>query len=398
MFTSSLSVRVRAFASWLLAGVLAAGCGGGVDSGGTGAAPTSFASGPITGFGSVIVNAVHYDDSSATVRDGSGTLRSRADLRLGMTTDVRGSAIVVDGRGRPVSTASSIVFASEIVGPVAANDLAARTLTVLGQPVDIMASTVFDDSLAGGQAALVVGGVVELYARLDVASGRYAATRVEAKPAGTTFSVRGIVSGLDTAARSFSFGSVRISYLGVAAVPSTLANGRFVRATLAAAPGAGGILTATALSDGAPPIEDHDEAKLEGRVSAFTSTTTFSVNGTPVDARGARFDDGPAGLALGARVEVEGTIVGGVLVATRVKVEDEDDGDNEEFEVAGPIVSLDTVARTFVVREVTVSYSGAVDFRDGTAADLAVGRKVEVRGTLSADGTRLQAERIEFDD
>ena len=191
---------------------------------------------------------------------------------------------------------------------------------------------------------------------------------------------------------------MRISYLGVAAVPPTLANGRFVRATLAAAPGAGGILTATALSDGAPPIEDHDEAKLEGRVSAFTSTTTFSVNGTPVDARGARFDDGPAGLALGARVEVEGTIVGGVLVATRVKVEDEDEGDNEEFEVAGPIVSLDTVAKTFVVREVTVSYSGAVDFRDGTAADLAVGRKVEVRGTLSADGTRLQAERIEFDD
>ena len=129
---------------------------------------------------------------------------------------------------------------------------------------------------------------------------------------------------------------MRISYLGVAALPSTLANGRFVRATLAAAPGAGGILTATALSDGAPTIEDHDEAKLEGRVSAFTSTTTFSVNGTPVDARGARFDDGPAGLALGARVEVEGTIVGGVLVATRVKVEDEDDGDNEEFEVARP--------------------------------------------------------------
>jgi len=66
--------------------------------------------------------------------------------------------------------------------------------------------------------------------------------------------------------------------------------------------------------------------------------------------------------------------------------------------IAGPIVSLDTVAKTFVVREVTVSYAGEVDFRDGTAADLAVGRKVEVRGKLSTDGTRLQAERIEFDD
>ena len=87
-----------------------------------------------------------------------------------------------------------------------------------------------------------------------------------------------------------------------------------------------------------------------------------------------------------------------MLVATRVKVDHEDQGGDEEFEVDGRIVSLDTVAKTFVVREVTVSYAGEVDFRDGTAADLAVGRNVEVRGKLSADGTRLQAERIKFDD
>ncbi len=398
MFASLLSVRIRGFASWLLAGLLAAGCGGGVDSGGTGVQPTSFASGPITGFGSVIVNAVHYDDSSATVRDGNGVLRSRNDLRLGMTIDVRGSAIGTDGSGNPASKANSIVFSSEIVGPVAASDLAARTLTVLGQGVDIAASTVFGESLAGGQAALVVGTVVEIYARLDVASGRYTATRVEAKPAGTPFSLRGVVSGLDTVARAFSFGSARISYAGVAAVPATLADGRFIRAAIAPAPGAGGVWTATALSDGAPPIENHDEAKLEGRVSAFTSITTFSVNGTPVDARGATFDGASAGLVLGAKVEVEGTIVGGVLVATKVKVDAEGGGGNEEFEVSGPIVSLDTAGKTFVVREVTVSYAGSVDFRNGTAADLAVGRKVDVKGALTADGTRVQAERIEFDD
>ncbi|MCE9659428.1 MAG: DUF5666 domain-containing protein [Burkholderiales bacterium] len=399
MFASLLSVRVRGFASWLLAGLLAAGCGGGVDSGGTGVQPTSFASGPITGFGSVIVNAVHYDDSSATVRDGNGALRSSDDLRLGMTIDVRGSAIGTDGSGNPASKADSIVFSSEIVGPVAASDLTARTLTVFGQSVDIAASTVFGESLTGGQAALVAGTVVEIYARLDVATGRYAATRVEAKPAGTAFSLRGVVSALDTAPRAFSFGSARISYAGVAVVPATLANGRFIRAAIAPAPGAGGILTATALSDGAPPIEDHDEAKLEGRVSAFTSTTAFSVNGTPVDARGATFDGGSVGLVLGAKVEVEGTIVGGVLVASRVKVDSEGGGgEDEEFEVSGRIVSVDAAGRTFVVREVTVSYSGSVDFRNGTAADLAVGRKVEVKGVLTADGTRVQAERIEFDD
>jgi len=49
-----------------------------------------------------------------------------------------------------------------------------------------------------------------------------------------------------------------------------------------------------------------------------------------------------------------------------------------------------------VVRNVVVSYAGTVDFRDGSAADLAVGREVEARGTLSSDGTRLLATRIDF--
>ena len=388
--------RALALAAGFVA-ALVAGCGGGVDSGGTGVQPSSFASGPITGFGSVIVNAVRYDDRTATVRDGSGAPKSREDLRLGMTIEVRGSAIAVDGSGIASSTATSIVFSSAIVGPVTANDVAGRTLAVLGQTVEITVRTVFDESLVGGQAAIAVGTIVEVYARLDAATGRYRATRVEAKPAGTAFALRGIVSGLDPVARTFSLGSLRISYFGVASVPATLANGRFVRATLAAVPGAGGVWPATALSDGAPPVEDHDEARLEGRVSAFASTTSFSVDGTPVDARNARIDG--VGLALGARVEVEGTIRGGVLVATRVEVEDdEDDHGDEEFEVHGPIAALDTAAMTFVVRGVTVGYAGNVDFRDGTAADLAVGRRVEVRGRLSDDGTRLAAERIEFED
>ncbi len=87
-----------------------------------------------------------------------------------------------------------------------------------------------------------------------------------------------------------------------------------------------------------------------------------------------------------------------MLVATRVKVDQQDQGGDNEFEVDGRIISLDTVAKTFVVRDVTVSYAGAVEFSDGTAADLAVGRNVEVRGKLTAEGTRLQAERIKFDD
>ena len=394
-------LRLVARAALGFAASLLVSCGGGVDSGGTGAPALAFASGTITGFGSVIVNGVHFDDRSAAVRDGDGNARSRDDLRLGMTTDVRGSAVGVDAAGNPASTASSIVFASEIVGPVGASDAAARSLVVLGQTIDVTTGTVFDTSLAGGQAALAVGNVVEIHARLDAATGHYVATRIERRSSVAQYALRGIVSSLDRTARTFSIGTTRIGYasLAAAAVPATLADGRFVRVSLALAPGAGGVWNATRIVDGAAAIVDGEQAHIEGRVSAFTSATQFSVNGTPVDASTAQFPNGSAGFALGRRVEVEGTLVAGVLVARKVEVKSDGGGGGgggEEYEVSGAIASLDTAAKTFVVRNVVVSYAGTVDFRGGTAADLAVGREVEARGMLSADGTRLQATRIDI--
>ena len=395
MVSLSSSLRRLGAAALVLLGVVA-GCGG-VDSGGTGA-PTTFASGAITGFGSIIVTGIHFDDRSASVRDGDGNARSRDDLRLGMTVEARGGGLFLDADGNDASTATSIVFASAIVGPVEANDPAARTLTVLGQAVDVDASTVFDDALPGGQAALALGDVVEVYANLDVASGRYAATRIDARRAVASYRLRGIVADLDAASRTFSIGGARIGYAALAAtaVPPALADGNFVRVALAIVADADGMWSAIRIDDGAPRVDDRDHAELEGLISAFTSATQFSVDGTPVDARNAQFPDGTAGFALGRRVEVEGRAVAGVVVATRVRLEDGGGPGGGLFDVRGAIASLDTSARTFVVRNVVVSYAGTVDFRDGSAADLAVGREVEARGTLSSDGTRLLATRIDF--
>jgi len=58
--------------------------------------------------------------------------------------------------------------------------------------------------------------------------------------------------------------------------------------------------------------------------------------------------------------------------------------------------SLDATSMTFVLRGVTVSYSGAV-FSRGTQSDLANGSQVEVKGTLSVDGTTVQASSISFE-
>ncbi len=379
---------------------LVASCGG-VDSGGTGAPAAAFASGPISGFGSVIVNDVHFDDRNAVVSDADGNPHTAADLRLGMTTEVHGGPFGTDQDGNETSTATSIVFGSAILGPFSASDPVARTLTVLDQTIDVTADTAFGDSLVGGQTALRVGDVVEVYAGFDAASGHYEATRVERRPsAPIAYRLRGVVGALDTSAKTFSIGAARISYaaLNGVGVPATLANGNVVRVALALVAN-GGVWSVTRIVDGVPTIPDGDDTKIKGLISAFVSVTQFSVDGTPVDARGAEFPDGSAGLALGVRVEVRGPTVGGVLVATRVTLDSSGSGGGDnDFDVRDVIASIDTAAQTFVAHGVTVSYAGTVDFRNGTASDLAVGRMIEARGNLSADGTQLQATRIVFRD
>jgi hypothetical protein len=173
-----------------------------------------------------------------------------------------------------------------------------------------------------------------------------------------------------------------------------LAPGRLVRLTLAPAP-LEGVWRATALVSGQSMPEDRDHAEVEGRITAFISPTNFAVNGLPVDASGV--PGSTTGLALGVEVEVRGTLRGGVLVASRVDLEVEGGGP-EPFELNGSIESVDAVAMHFIVRGVTVMWGMNTLFEDGTTAtDIRAGRRVEVKGRLSADGLRIEATSIHIE-
>ena len=67
---------------------------------------------------------------------------------------------------------------------------------------------------------------------------------------------------------------------------------------------------------------DDGEVSLEGFISDFTDNSSFLVSGQQVNAANATFE--PAGLTLrnDLRVEVEGTIVNGILIAEKVELED----------------------------------------------------------------------------
>ena len=380
------------FTAVSLAAVLAGCGGGGVGTGGTG----TYAAGPITGFGSIIVNDVRFDDSSASVIDDDDGVRNRSELKLGMTVAIDSDAIRGDATGR-AATASRIRLGSEIVAPVTSVDPVAGTLNMLGQVVRITPQTVMDERLAGGLVAIRVGQLLEVYGQYDAANGRYNATRIEPRLALATWHLRGPITALDTARTSLRIGSTSFSYAAAAGVPADLAVGRFVRVRVDRVAGPFGGYVVTAFRIGVRTPEDRDEAELKGLITDFASAANFSVNGLSVDASSASFPDGSSGLGLGARVEARGTVRGGVLRATRVSIETDDEALARGFELKGLITSVDAAARTLTLRGETVSWARAdLQLDDGTLADIKVDRDVEVRAQLSADRTRLEATRIKF--
>ena len=151
-------------------------------------------------------------------------------------------------------------------------------------------------------------------------------------------------------------------------------------------------------------LPDAAETKVEGLITSFSSTASFSVNGQPVTTGNTTdFKDGSAGLAVGVRVEIEGSTSGGVLRAATVEIETEDEEEAREYEFEGQITSVDAAAGRFDMfagtRSVTIdTTSPDLRFDDGSAADLKAGAKVEVKGILAAGGTVIQATRIKFDD
>jgi hypothetical protein len=380
----------RLLRTWMLGAALAllGGCGGGVGTGGTG----SEAQGPITGFGSVIVAGVTWEDSAATVldEDGRAVTRNGEELRLGMTIEIEG-----EGEGDE-ATARTIRIDTTLVGPLDTVNVAGRVLQVLGQSVRVDAGTSFDPSAPRGLADLRPGDIVAVYAMPEASGNGQLATRIEPAAAGAKLRLRGTVAALDTSARTFRIGALLLAYGSTGGVPAGLADGQHVRIVVKA-PG-GGVggpweVVSFGAQDEAP--DEGDRAQVEGIVSSFAGSGRFVVDGLSVDARGAEVRPTGAVLANGVRVQVSGRMSGGSLVAERVTVLANGDVEQRVYKLNGRIDTVNAAAETFVLRKTVVDYSNA-EFVDGSASDLSSGDRVRVEGPMSADGGRLLATKVEF--
>src|SRR5262245_34815010 len=116
-------------------------------------------SGPITRFGSVILNGIEFDTTQAEIRVEDQSVRED-ELRIGMRVTVEG---IRDSNS--VVRATRVVFRKNIEGLIDRIDVVNNTLVVLGQTVLVDSLTLIEDRTQSSSialSALVVGQFIEV--------------------------------------------------------------------------------------------------------------------------------------------------------------------------------------------------------------------------------------------
>jgi len=357
--------RVKTAIPALAAVVLVlAGCSnaaGGGDGSGT-ASVSGFARGVITAKGSIFVNGIEYETSSSTVTV-DNVSGNDDNLAIGMIVDVKGTINPDTGMG----VANEVSYSTSIEGTVDASSIddVSGTFDVFGQTIQTDASTVFEGvSGLTGATVLADGDRVEIS---GMKSGSVIlAARVEANTDVGDYKAHGMVSGLDTGARTFSLVleggiSLDISYTGT--LEAGIVAGSTVKVEFSSAPVAGALSTTADKIESKHQLsaDDGDRVEAEGVVSDFDdsgSPVTFTVDGIAVSASAGLL----AGVGDGTEVEVKGTLVSGVLVALEVDIEHAADMD-----VEGTVVSVNTAGGSFVITDgtpTTIHVNSSTIFKD----------------------------------
>lgn len=372
-------------------GVGSGGTGVSGDGSGTGDASAAVGIGSVDGFGSIIVNETRWQIDRANV-----FIADDAELKLGMSVRVAGRMSADLSRG----TATSVVTAAELRGPVANADAASGRFEVMGIQVSTDENTLYEG--LGTPGRLGNGTVVQVYG-LPVGSGQLRATRIQRRDGSPDPIVTGAISQLNAAGRSFKLGNLTVSYAGASfsagLAQTALANGQVVRVRAAQGP-RGGTLEAASVQSwyavGAPV--SGARLSLAGLVTDFVSQADFKVQGVRVSGARTNVSGGPArALINGARVEVSGTVANGVLVLDKLRLRGGAEGAPISYSVSGKISQFESLAR-FKVHGQWIDASGpGLVVSGGTAAQVARGRTVKVTGGKMA-GDALIAETLSLMD
>ena len=348
----------------------------------------TLSNGTVTGFGSVIVDGVAFDNrSAATVVETAPGMDVVTEARLGDRLEVVAASAGV---------ARAVRIEPTVVGRVSA--LVANGFVVLGQTVlvnrDASAGPVTQLDGLASVSDVHVGDMVEVHGVSRSASGLQVvqATRIAERLDNPAFvRVAGLVQGLNTAARQFQLGALTIDFGAATMAPEggQLTAGGYVvvfaPADRLVVQSDGSLhLAATALRVKSVRSDGFD-TYASGIISQLDATAgRFNLSGLTVTY--ARTLVSPAGtlLANGQYVQVRGLVgADGALAASLVTVRD--GRSQPESELKGTVVGYDSVAGTFTVRGVLVTQGNAA-LQACPAGGIRDGLFVEVVGALNASG------------
>jgi len=389
--------------------VLLSGCG--VGTGDTvlasgGLTGTGITQGTITSFGSIHVNGTRYVTDGATFeRDGS--VADITAFEVGEIVTLRWT-LDDDGITR---NASLVFYDTEIRGVVTGvPDLVNNTVEVLGQTVQVTGTTAFHGTSITGLADIAQGDYVELNAfqqSYDPAAPiPLRATEIEViTPAATVSNpvdveLKGVVDA--TGPGTVDIGAITVHWL---AVPDgTPAVGDYIKVEGSYSNTTPNRIDDATVRDARRGIEldadEEDEAELEGVVTSLTSPDEFEVNGQPVvTAPDVTYEPAGLVLAVGGRVEVEGTINAlGILVADSIEARDEGD-----IEIEANVENIDADNQSVTVLGIEVFTNDLTQFDDDSDlelqyfdfADIGIGDHLVIRALEDSITDQVRATRVE---
>lgn len=290
-----------------------ASCGGGSSQlAGGGIGGTGVSQGPITGFGSIFVNGVEFNTTGATIiKDGSKVTQN--DLKIGMVVNVDGNI------ASPTSgTASTVTYVKELEGPITAKT--ANTLTVLGQTV------IVDDLTQIEKPGFITPTISDLSQNDNIeVSGALSAngiraTYIEVKSNTNNVELKGIITAKTNSTLTIGGQLIDLSAITPSFIPA-IGNYVEVKGSLV-----GTTLVATSLElKSQLGTGNKEKAELQGFVTSVGSSTDFALNAQPVKTNTqTKFKGGiTTDIKIGVKLEVQGSLVNGVLIATEVNFEND---------------------------------------------------------------------------
>jgi hypothetical protein len=249
---------------------LAYGAGSSAGIQGTGRQYNVAAFGRITALGSIFVNGVEYAINKAQI-DLDGRSAGPSQLQVGQIVAVQA---VLNPNGT-TGMATGVSFTGDVAGPISQLDLTRRSLTVLGQTVQVDDATLFGEGIQpAGLGSLQKGTIIEISGFAD-ASGNLLASRIDLV-AGAPLQVRGTVQTLDAGAQTFRINDLTIDYSGL--VPGgRLVNGSTATVQAVEFPTDGTLHATRVQASSGIGGTANEQGQVEGLITSFKSADEFYV-------------------------------------------------------------------------------------------------------------------------